>query len=338
MALTNHRRFFLGWLPLLFVLVLLGVLASLFFGSNPIALSQVWQTLTGDSAVPDSVKSIVLDERGRRTLLGLVVGAALGISGVMAQTQTRNALADPGLLGVSAGAACAVALTIYTIRPEGQMPLMWAGLIGAALASLVVFSVASSRATVGDPLTLILAGQGMHMSLLGVTAALVLLDRGTFTQMRFWQAGSLAGREDDALHALLPFVAVGIVLALLIAPAINALAMGSDYASSVGIPVSAVRFVGIAAITILTGAATAACGPIAFLGLATPHIARKMVGTDMRKLIPTCALLGMALLLVADTAGRVAGRPGELEASLTLAIFGAPLFIMVVRNRRSLAV
>ncbi len=318
--------------------VLLCVAASLAVGSRSIALSEVWSALVSPTGTDN--ETVVRTLRVPRTLLGLTVGAALGLAGALAQGHTRNPLADPGLLGVSAGAAFAVVVAITTTGVSGVLGYVWFAFAGALVASVLVFGIgaaAAGRRGSTTPVTLALAGAAVSALLGGLTNAMVLVDMQTLDAYRFWSVGSLAGRGTDVLVPVLPFLAVGALLALAQAPVLNALNLGADVARALGVRIGLARAVGIAAITLLTGAAVAACGPIAFVGLVVPHVVRMLAGPDHRWLVPLSGLLGAALLLAADVAGRVVARPAEVQVGIAVALVGAPFFIALVRRRRLVA-
>ncbi len=319
-----------------FVIALLACMAaSLAVGTRPIALPEVWSALVSPTGTDN--ETVVRSLRVPRTLLGLVVGAALGLAGALVQGHTRNPLADPGLLGVSAGAAFAVVVAITTTGVTGVLGYVWFAFAGALAASVLVFGIGAAAArqrAATTPVTLALAGAAVSALLGGLTNALVLADTETLDAYRFWVVGSLAGRGTDVLLPVLPFLAVGALLAVAQAPVLNALNLGADVARALGVRTARARAVGITAITLLTGAAVAACGPIAFVGLVVPHVMRMLTGLDHRWSVPLSALLGAVLLLAADVAGRVAARPGEVQVGITVALLGAPFFIALVRRRR----
>jgi iron complex transport system permease protein len=322
-------------LLVLVVLLVVVLLASVAVGARPLTFGEIWHGLTPPYDVrPSEADLIVRELRLPRTLLGLVTGIALGLAGGLIQGHTRNPLADPGILGVSAGAACAVVVAITVLDVTTAGGYVWFALAGALVASLVVFGLSSVGGRSPSPVSLVLGGAAVAAFLSAITSAMVLLDQNTLDAYRFWVVGSVAGRGLEILMPLLPFFAVGILLALAGAPGLNVLSLGEDVARSLGTHVALNRIAGITAITLLAGAATAACGPIGFIGLAVPHLARAFTGPDYRWLLPCSALIGAIMLITCDVLGRVAARPGELQVGIVLALVGAPFFIALVRRRK----
>ena len=310
--------------------------ASIAIGSRALGLCEVWDALWSAQGTADTV-GIVRDLRVPRTLLGLLVGLAMGAAGALTQAHTRNPLADPGLLGVNAGAACAVVVGVYTLGITTPLQYMGFGLLGAVLAAGAVFG--ASAATKGaSPITLVLAGTGLSALLLAITSGIVLVDTASLDAWRFWNVGSIVGRGTDVIWAALPFIVAGLVLAVGSGFFLNVLGLGDDMSRALGSRVVTVRILGILAITLLSGAATAACGPIVFLGLVAPHLARAVVGADYRWVVPYSALIGAVLLLASDVIGRVVARPGEIQVGIVLAVVGAPMLIHLVRARRLVSV
>lgn len=312
--------------------VLVAVVLSLAVGAQWLSPGAVWQAVTDpDPSAPAT--AIVRELRLPRTTLGLLVGLALGAAGALIQGHTRNPLADPGLLGISAGASFAVVIGIQWGTAE-LTGYIWFAFAGALAASIAVFGIASSKRGGPTPLTLALAGMAISALLASFTQSLLLADNASLNVFRFWVVGSLSGRDADVAVQVLPFILAGLLLALINAPALNALGLGEDVARALGQRVTTARVIGVAAIVLLAGAATAACGPIGFLGLIVPHVARTFTGPDHRWLIPCSALAGAALLLTADVLGRIVVSPGELQTGIVLAAVGAPFFIALVRRRR----
>jgi iron complex transport system permease protein len=267
-----------------------------------------------------------------RTLLGIVVGACLGLAGTLVQGHTRNPIADPGLLGIFQGAALAIVFVAAFGDPSGPVQAVFA-FGGALAASALVFAIAASVRGGATPITLVLAGVAVSALCGALVTTVVLLNLDALEALRFWQVGSLATRN-GAIAYMWPFALVGAALAFANAPALNALALGPQAAASLGVSLRRARIVGIATITLLAGTAVMLAGPIAFAGLIVPHIARALVGADYRWQMPAAALIGSTVLLFADTLGRMIARPGELSVSVVLAVAGAPFFIALARRRR----
>ncbi|MEZ0166287.1 FecCD family ABC transporter permease [Kineococcus sp. LSe6-4] len=315
------------------LLLAAAVLASLAVGSREIALGTVLDALRGTGANPQDVL-VVRELRVPRTLVGIAVGVALGLSGALMQALTRNPLADPGLLGVNAGAAAAMVTAVGVLGLTSRLQLVWAALLGAAVVSVAVYLLGATGRGGATPVRLALAGTAISAALYAYVSGQVLLDTRTFDRFRFWQVGTLAGHDLSVAAQLLPFFAVGTVLGLSQARALNALALGEDSGRALGAHVGRTRVLTAVAVTLLCGAATAAAGPIAFVGLAVPHLVRALTGPDQRWVLPLSCVLSPALLLTGDVLGRVVVRPGELEVSIVTAILGAPVLIALVRRRR----
>jgi iron complex transport system permease protein len=319
------------------LLLALGLVAVLFFsitvGARPISLGDVWAALTAPD--PDSTTHrIILELRLPRTLVGLLVGAALGLAGAILQGATRNPLADPGLLGIEAGATLCVVLGIAVFGITSLAGYVWLAFFGAGVATVLVYLVASMGREGATPVKLALSGAAITAALYSVTSAILISSVKTLDQIRFWQVGALTGRTMDIFWQVAPFLGLGIVLALTTGRILDGLAMGDDVAKGLGQRVQLSRaFVGLVAV-ILAGAATAACGPIAFVGLTIPHVARAMTGPNYRWILPYSMVLGPILLLGADIVGRVIAPPGELQVGIVTAAIGAPFFIAFVRRRK----
>ncbi|PNG21026.1 FecCD family ABC transporter permease [Streptomyces cahuitamycinicus] len=331
MAKTRRRRVMvLG--NLLAVLVVAAAL-SLAVGARALSPAEVWHGLFGDPT-PDQrlteIRLIVETVRVPRTVLAIVAGIALGTGGALIQGYTRNPIADTGLLGVNTGASFAVVSVIAVFGFSDPLQYVWFAFLGAAVAGVVVFGLASIGRGAGNPLTLALAGQGITVFLMAMTTAVALSNQASLNALRFWNAGSVAGVGFDVIRPVTAFVAVGLVLALTTLPSLNLLNLGDDVARGLGVNIALSRTVGITAITLLAGAATAACGPIAFLGLMVAHVARYLTGPDYRWLVPCAGLLGAVVLLVCDIIGRLVVRPGELDAGVVVALLGAPFFAVLV--------
>ncbi|HEX2133953.1 MAG TPA: iron chelate uptake ABC transporter family permease subunit [Actinophytocola sp.] len=313
------------------VLLVLCVL-SLAIGTRYVPPDEVLPALFGHGA--GDIEALVWGVRLPRTLLALLVGAALGLAGAVMQALTRNPLGDPGLLGISAGAAFGIVLAVATLGVTSLYGYLGAAFVGAAVASAVVYALGSAGRGGATPVKLALAGVAITALLTSLTSGLTLVYPEALNRYRFWAAGSLAGQDAGVVARALPFVLVGVVLALASASALNSMSLGDDVAVALGRRVGLVRVQGVVAITLLTGAAVAVVGPIVFLGLVVPHVARAITGPDQRWLMPFAMVLAPILLLAADLVGRVIARPGETEVGIIVAFVGAPFFIALVRRRR----
>lgn len=329
--------------PVLLV-TLLGVLLaglcllSLALGAASIPPGQVIRALLGD-APSRLVDNIVWSARVPRTALGLAAGAALGLSGALMQALTRNPLADPGILGVSAGASFAIVLAVGVAGLGSFYGYVWFAFAGALAASVLVFLLGRLGRSGLTPVKLALAGVAVTALLNSFTSAIVLTDPDALDRYRFFTAGSMADQDGSTVLRILPFLVVGTVLALACAPALNSLALGEDVAASLGRRLGLIRLQGVAAVTLLTGAAVAAIGPVVFIGLVIPHVARALaqlagIGPDHRWLLPLSAVLAPSLLLAADIIGRLIARPTEVQAGIVVAFIGGPFFIALVRRRK----
>ncbi|MFB6933986.1 FecCD family ABC transporter permease [Streptomyces chartreusis] len=330
---TQARRRRVVGLSTLVVLLVIAGAVSLAVGARALSPADVWHGLF---AAPDSdqrlteIRLIVQTVRVPRTVLAIGAGIALGVGGALIQGYTRNPIADTGLLGVNTGASFAVVAAIALFGFDDPFQYVWFAFLGAAAAGVVVFGLASIGRGAGNPLTLALAGQGVAVFLAAMTTAVALGDKESLNALRFWNAGSVAGVGFDVIWPVTGFIVVGLVLAVTTLPAINLLNLGDDVARGLGVNIALSRTVGIAAITLLAGAATAACGPIAFLGLMVAHVARYLTGPDYRWLVPYAGLLGAVILLACDIVGRLVVRPGELDAGVLVAFLGAPFFAVLV--------
>jgi iron complex transport system permease protein len=334
---TRRGLFASGWtkaggLVLCVGLLLVVAFCSLAFGSRPIQLSTVRDALFSFDGTDDQL--IVRTLRGPRTIVGLMVGGALGLAGAVMQGVTRNPLADPGLLGIEGGAALAVVLSIRLLDITSVGAHVWFALAGAAVGCAVVYTIGSLGRGGATPVKLALAGAALSSLFFAFIWAVLLLDVTTLDRFRFWLVGSIAGRDGDVATSVAPFLAVGAVLALGSARSLNTLALGEDVARSLGARIGLTRTVAIVAVALLCGGATAAAGPVAFVGLTVPHIARAICGPDYRWILPWCLVLAPSLVLGADVIGRLVARPGELEVGVVMALIGAPAFIALVRRRK----
>jgi iron complex transport system permease protein len=311
----------------------LAMLWSVASGSKPIPLGDAWDGLVHfDSADPDHL--IIRSLRVPRTIIGALVGVGLGLAGALIQGITRNPLADPGILGVEAGASLFVVIGIHSFGVASLTDYVWFAFAGAALASVVVYVLGSMGRDGATPVKLALAGAAMTAFVASITSAILLLDVSTLDEFRFWVVGSLANRDGTIARQVAPFIGIGAVLAVLSGRTLNAMALGDDVARSLGQRVGLSRALVGVTIVLLVGGATAAAGPVAFVGLAVPHVARAIVGPDYRWILPFSAVLAPIMLISADVIGRVIDRPGEIQVGVITAVIGAPFFVLLVRYRK----
>ncbi|MYT29320.1 MULTISPECIES: iron ABC transporter permease [unclassified Streptomyces] len=332
MSVTHRKRSRrLGLTAAAVLALLLAVVLSLAVGSRAFAPSEVLDALvrggTGDAA------EVVRYLRLPRTLIGLMVGAALAMAGTVMQGLTRNPIADPGILGISQGASAAVVAAIAFAGVHSLTGYVWFAFAGAGAAAVVVYGIATRGRGGATPVKLALSGAAINALLVSVSMAILTTKAATLDEFRFWQVGSLTGRDATVAAQIWPFLLVGAVLVLSVARGLDALALGEDLARGLGQKVAAVRIVGGLGATVLTGAGVAAAGPIAFVGLAVPHLARALVGGDHRWALPMAALLGPVVVLVSDTAGRVLFPPSEVPAGVLTALIGVPFLVALVRRR-----
>lgn len=310
------------------LLLATGVVVSLLFGVRTIPTDTVVAALV-EPLAGDADHRVVRDLRVPRTVVGLLAGIALGVAGTLIQGVTRNPIADPGLLGINAGASLAVVLSIWLLGLTAPDQFVWFAFLGAAAAAGTVAVVGR-----GDPVRLALGGAALTALLTPAITLVLLRSSTTFDQFRFWAVGSLAGRDMGLAASLWPFVAIGVAVAIVTAHRLDVLALGDDVARGLGQRVWVTRALAGVAITVLAGAATSLVGPIALVGLVVPHAARRLTGPGHPRMLAISVLLGPALLLGADVLGRLVVRPGELEAGVVSALLGAPVLVAVARGRR----
>ncbi|HEX7352733.1 iron chelate uptake ABC transporter family permease subunit [Brachybacterium sp.] len=313
-------------------LLVIVVMLSLMVGSRDIPLATVWGALAGTDHSADA--GVVTSLRIPRTLLGLLVGAALGVAGALIQAVTRNPLADPGILGVNAGAAFAVAIGVGVFGVTAPGSYVWFAFGGALVTTVVVYLIGSVGRGSVSPAQLTLAGVALGAVLSGITSALLLADQENFSVIRAWEAGSFADRGVDVLVSTAPFLGLALVLALCLGPALNAVALGEDLAHALGAKVLTTRVLSLVAITLLAGGATAMAGPVAFVGLMIPHVARWIVGPDHRWILAYSLLLAPILTVASDVLGRVILPTGEMQVGIVTAFLGAPVLVLLVRRQR----
>ncbi|MFJ9029152.1 FecCD family ABC transporter permease [Streptomyces sp. NPDC102274] len=327
-ALVARR---IGWTAAAVVAVLLSILLSLAVGARAVAPSAVVDALLHGGHSDDA--EVIRQLRVPRTLIGLMVGAALALAGTVLQGITRNPIADPGILGISQGSSVGVVLAIAFAGVHTLSGYVWYAFAGAAVASVAVYAIASGGRGGATPVKLALGGAAINALLVSVTMGVLTTNAATLDEFRFWQVGSIAGRDAEVAGQVWPFLLLGTVLVISVARGLDALALGEDVAKGLGQNVAAVRIVGGLGATVLTGMAVAAAGPIAFIGLAVPHIARAIVGSDHRWVLPMAALIGPVMLLVSDVIGRILFPPSEVPAGVMTALLGVPFLVTLVRRK-----
>lgn len=311
----------------------LSLTASLAIGARSIDFVTAVQAVLNFN--PDIVEHLVVqDLRMPRTLIGIAVGAALGISGVLMQAITRNPLADPGLLGVNAGASFAVVMAIWLLGITAISGLIWFAFIGAGFVSILVYLLGSMGRGGATPVRLALAGAALSALLLSLISAILITNQQTLDVYRFWVVGSITGGQSGALWQLLPFIIVGILLAIWAAASLNAMALGDETARALGTKLTFTRVLTLLAVTLLCGSSVAMAGPVGFLGLVVPHMARAWCGPDQRWLIAYALFLGPIIILISDIVGRIILPPSEVQVGIMTALLGGPLFVWIVRNIR----
>lgn len=325
---ANHAR--LAWLLVALTMLAVVLLCSVAVGSKGIALGNVLKALLAYDGSADH--AVIESLRLPRTLLGLIVGVALGMSGALIQALTRNPLADPGILGVNAGAAFCVMLATGVFGVFSIQIHIWFAFLGAVITTFLVYAVSALGKAGATPLRLILAGVAIGALFHGISSGVALLDPERFDRMRRWSAGSIATSGFDASIAIAPFVLLGLVLALFVVRPLNAIALGDHLASALGASIMRTQAIAVVAVTLLAGSATAAAGPIGFIGLMVPHVARWVAGPDQRWIFAYTIVLSPILLLAADIVGRLVMRPGELQVGIVTAFIGAPVLILLARR------
>lgn len=320
------------WLLAAVVVLALLTLTSFAIGARGLAADTVWQALTRFD--PANGDHAVVHARIPRTVLGLLAGAALGLAGAAMQGVARNPLADPGIIGINAGAALAVVTGIYVFGVTSLTGYIWFAFIGAAAAAVVVYLIASLGRDGATPVKLALAGAALSAGLFSLMNVILVSSRDTLDRFRFWQVGGIAGRDWSVILPGLPFLLLGAAIVLATGRILNNLALGDDLARGLGQRVGLARGISALGIVLLCGTATALAGPIGFVGLVIPHAVRFLTGPDYRWILPFSLVLAPALLLAADVIGRVILLPGEVPAGIMTALVGAPVFVWLVRRSK----
>lgn len=314
------------------LILALCILASLVFGARFVSFNDVINALIYSRK--ETLSEIVIHERIPRTVFGIVAGAALGVSGALMQAITRNPIADPSILGVNTGASLFVVSGIAFFQIGSANQYIGFALAGAAVTSVFVYGIGSMGHGGATPIKLALAGAATSAALSSVVSAIILPRTEAMNAFRFWQVGSISGATWDGIGKVLPFLVIGLILGILVSPALDALALGDDVATGLGVRTGVVRILGAFAGVLLCGATTALTGPIGFVGLMVPHTMRLICGPNLRMIIPMSAIGGGILLTISDVIGRLIGSPSELEAGIVTAFLGAPILIMIAMRAK----
>ncbi|WP_211271757.1 FecCD family ABC transporter permease [Caryophanon latum] len=317
---------------LLSLLLLVTIAASFIFGSRTISMAGLMDGLFHPDVT--SHEASVIRQRIVRTIFSLLCGAALGVAGALMQAVTRNPIADPSILGVNTGASLFVVCGIAFFNISTANEYIWLAIAGAFITAIFVFTIGSLGASGATPLKLVLAGAATSAILSSLVTAIMIPRTNVMDEFRFWQVGSVGSGSWDNILLFLPFLIVGIVIALLTAPALNALALGDEVATGLGVNTVTIRLFAAVGAVLLCGAATALAGPIGFIGLLATHVVRLVIGPDIRFILPLSALTGAIILTIADVCGRLLGSPGELEVGILTAFIGAPILILITMKAK----
>ncbi|MER2060545.1 MAG: iron ABC transporter permease [Niallia sp.] len=325
-------RKFMSVLLLSILLLGISILASLAFGSRTVGWNEILDGLFHPEI--QSHGANVVRQRIARTVFSLMCGAALGVSGALMQSVTRNPIADPSILGVNTGAALFVVCGISFFHIGTASQYIWFALAGAILTAIFVFGIGSMGSGGATPLKLVLAGAATSAALSSLVMAIMIPRSNVMDQFRFWQVGSVGAGNWDSISLFIPFLLVGILIAFFSAPALNALALGDEVATGLGVRTGTLRLVAAFGGVLLCGAATALAGPIGFIGLLATHVIRLLIGPDLRYIIPMSAVAGAIILTISDVGGRILGSPGELEVGVVTAFIGAPILILITMKAK----
>lgn len=314
------------------ILLALASLASLVFGARFVSFHEVMDGLFNPENT--SISALVVRERVPRTVFSIIAGASLGASGALMQGLTRNPIADPSILGVNTGASLFVVsgIAFFHINTAGQY--IGFALAGAAITAVFVYGIGSMGYGGATPIKLALAGASTSAALSSLVSAIILPRTEVMNAFRFWQVGSVSGATWEGILAVLPFLVVGFVIGILSTPALNALALGDDVATGLGVRTGLVRIIAAVAGVLLCGATTALAGPVGFVGLMIPHTMRLICGPNLRYIVPMSAVGGAVILTVSDILGRLIGSPSELEAGIITAFLGAPILIVIAMRAK----
>lgn len=332
---AKHMRRRRAWgMGIGLLILFIAVIASLTLGSRNIPLGDSLQALWSPDMQNDQ-HLIVRELRIPRTLIAILAGLALGVAGAIMQAVTRNPLAEPGLLGINSGAAAAVIIGIVVFNLTSIAQYVWLAFSGAGLAGVAVFILGKGHGTGTNPVRLVLAGAGLSVVLASITGIIIInAPTDVLDQFRNWSAGSVEGRGYDVIQVLAVSVFTGLIIAFSLAGKLNTIALGKELGAALGVNVYSTWILSCLAVMMLAGSATAGAGPIGFVGLVAPHLARTIVGPNYRWILPYSALFAAILLLGADIIGRIVAAPSEVAAGIIAMLIGGPFFIIIVRRFR----
>ena len=308
------------------------VIFSISLGAKSIAFYKVADILLGND--PDSLEAAIILQRIPRTVFGILAGGALGISGALMQSITRNPIADPSILGVNTGASLFVVVGIAFFNITVAYQYIWLAIIGAGVTAVFVYSVASMGKDGATPLKLALSGSAVSIVLGSLVSTIMLPNNRVMEAFRFWQVGSIGSATWENIMLISPFLIVGFIISMFISGYLNNLALGDETATALGTNVVMTRTIGALSSVLLCGATTALAGPIGFVGLIIPHIIRLIFGSEMSKMLPLSFLGSAILMLISDIIGRIISLPGETEVGIVTAVLGVPVFILAIRKGR----
>ncbi|MEO0707269.1 MAG: iron ABC transporter permease [Cyanobacteria bacterium J06649_5] len=327
---SSHAWLLMGLL-LGFILLLACLVASIALGVADIGPRETYQALVASDSSTEHL--IIRTVRVPRSLTALLVGAAVAVAGAIMQGLTRNPLADPGILGINAGAAFAVVLSVFWLKAASLSVYAGFALLGAAISAVAVYALGSLSRGGLTPLNLTIAGAALTALVSSLTTGILILSQRTLEEIRFWLAGSVAGRDISLVVQVVPYLVVGLVLGLLLSKQLTTLSLGETVAQGLGQNTLWVKGLAAVSVVLLAGGSVAIAGPIGFVGLIVPHIVRFWTGADYRWILPYSALVGAILLLLADIFARLIIQPQELPVGIVMPILGAPFFIYLVRSQ-----
>lgn len=314
------------------LMLAIAIVCSIAFGVTDIPISSVWESFTHYNMSTEHL--IIRTTRVPRALIAASVGACLAVAGAVMQVMTRNPIASPSTLGVNSGATFFIVMSASLLGISGMGAFTWVALIGAAVSGGIVFTLGSIGRDGMTPVKITLAGASMTAFFASLTQGLMLTDGKMFDQVLVWLVGSVAGRDMAQLQTVWPYMAVGMLIALLLARHLNVLAMGDDVAQGLGQRTAHIKLFAAISTILLAGASVAVAGPIAFVGIIIPHIVRYLVGNDYRWILPYSAVLGALLLVAADLGSRYIAMPKEVPVGVMTAIIGVPFFVYIARKGR----